>query len=171
MLAAMITPSKPPANVVAPRNWHFQYLADHLRPDEIEHWLAISGAASFDPDVAALAYMNTPGLKFTLLGRDGMPVVAGGFHEVEPGVWQGWMVGTLAGWHSHWRMITKASRWLMGQLFALGAQRLCVNTIASRTAATCWYARALGLRLEGTLAGAGHRGEDFVYYARTARGA
>lgn len=168
MLARMHYPNKPPRNVIAPSNWHFQYLADHLRADEVQHWLAISGAERFDPDVAARAYMNTPGLAFVLLGSDGMPAVAGGFRELRPGCWDGWMAGSHAGWERHWRDITRATRWLMGQLFQMGARRLAIETIAERTAATDWYARALGMRHEGTQRRAGAHGEDIVTYSRIA---
>ena len=168
MLSAMLYPSRTPANVVAPKNWHFQYLADHLRADEKSHWLAFSGADVFDADVAAQAYMMTPGLAFTLLGSDGMPAVAGGFREVRKGAWEGWMVGTAEGWDRHWRGITRATRWLMGQLFVMGARRLSIDTVATRVDATDWYGRALGMRLEGVQRRAGAHGEDIVTYSRIA---
>lgn len=159
-------PSRPPANVVAPRNWHYQMLAERMRADEIAHWLAMSGATAYDPEVAARGFMATPGLAFVVIGGDGVPAAAGGFQEGLPGVWHGWMAGSAEGWATHWRAITKATRWLMGQLFEQGARRLCVDTIASRTDATDWYADALGMRYEGTHRAAGARGEDIVTYAR-----
>lgn len=164
----MILPSRPPANLVATRNWHLQWLAERLRPDEVQHWLAMSGAEHYDADVAARGFMSTPGLRFTLLDDAGTPIAAGGFHETQPGVWDGWMVGSLAGWGTHWRALTKAVRWLMGQLFAQGARRLAVCTIAARTAATDWYRRGLGMTHEGTLRRAGAHGEDLVFYSRIA---
>jgi hypothetical protein len=168
MLPRMIAPRRPPSNVVRPRNWHFQCLAERLRPDEIAHWLAMTGADSFDADVAARGYMQTPGLVFVVVDAIGRPQAAGGFHEERRGAWQGWMVGTPEGWSTHWRSITKATRWLMGELFTMGARRLAVDTIASRTAATDWYAKALGMRYEGTQRRAGAQGEDIVTYSRIA---
>lgn len=168
MLPVMRYPSRPPSNVVAPRNWHYQLLAEQMRPDEVEHWLAMSGATRYDPDVAARGFMSTPGLAFVVLAEDGVPAAAGGFHEIHPGVWRGWMVGSPAGWTAHWRTITKATRWLMGQLFRMGARRLFVDTIASRKEACAWYSRALGMRFEGCLRRAGAGGEDIVFYARIA---
>lgn len=168
MLPAMRYPSRPPSNVVAPRNWHYQVLAEKMRADEIAHWLAVSGADAYDADVAARGFMNTPGLAFAVLDERGMPAAAGGFQQSLPGVWDGWMAGTSDGWDLHWRAITKATRWLMGQLFAQGARRLAVDTIATRTAATAWYAQALGMRHEGTRRRAGAHGEDLVTYSRIA---
>lgn len=168
MLHAMIAPSKPPSNVVPARNWHFQYLADNLRPDEIEHWKAVSGADAYDPDVAARGYLATPGMKVSVMGADGMPVVAGGAHETDPGVWLGWMVGSMAGWGSHWRAITKTNRWLMGQLFAGGARRIYVSTITTREQACRWYEKALGMTREGVHRRAGAQGQDIVFYSRIA---
>jgi hypothetical protein len=166
----MLFPSRAPANVIAPRNWHYQYLADHLRPDEIEHWLAITEAATYDPDVAARACMNTPGLAFTVMGSDGYPVAAGGFHEIAPGVWKGWMVGTMDGWRKHYRSITRATRWLMGQLIQVGAKRFCVNTLVSRTGATRWYERALGMVHDGTLRQPGKPEQRIGFYSHIVQG-
>lgn len=168
MLLAMRYPSRPPSHVVAPRNWHFQVLAEHMRADEIAHWLAMSGADVYDAEIAARGFMATPGLAFVVVDDAGAPVAAGGFQQDLPAVWSGWMAGTADGWATHWRTITKATRWLMGQLFEQGARRLSVDTIATRTAATDWYAQALGMRHEGTRRRAGAHGEDIVTYARIA---
>lgn len=168
MLLIMLYPSSPPSNVVAPRNWHYQVLAERMRPDEVDHWLAMSGAGAYDAEVAARGFMTTLGLAFVVVDELGAPVAAGGFQQGLPGAWDGWMAGTPEGWATHWRTITKATRWLMGQLFAQGARRLAVDTIATRTDATCWYAQALGMRHEGTRRRAGAHGEDIVTYARIA---
>lgn len=164
----MIFPSSPPKNVIAARNWHLQYIAERMRPDEIAHWLAVSGAMAYDPEVAAAGFIATPGMKFSVLQADGNPAICGGFHEVARGCWDGWMVGTLEGWATCWRSITKANRWLIGELFADGARRVCVSTIAERVEATAWYVDGLGLQYEGRHRAAGAHGEDIVFYSRIA---
>lgn len=164
----MNAPAHPPSNVVACRNAHLQYLCERMRPDEIEQYLAFTDTDSYDPDVAALGFMNLPGMKFTVVDRDRMPVAAGGYWEVSPGVWQSWMVGSCDGWAAHWRSLTKAVRWLMASLFNMGARRLQTNGLASRTKAIEWYERALGLKPEGVMRKAGRQGQDVAYFSRLA---
>jgi hypothetical protein len=162
----MIFPNNPPSNIMKALNWHMQYIAERMRPDEIQHWLAVSGAPSYDPEVAAAGFIATPGLKFSVLHTDGNPAIVGGFHEVSAGCWDGWMIGTLVGWEECWRSITKGSRWLIDELFASGARRVCISTIAERTEACMWYVDGLGLQWEGTHRRAGAHGEDIVFYSR-----
>lgn len=164
----MITPSRPPSNVVPCRNAHLQYLCERMRPDEIEQYLALTGAKDYDPDVAARGFQNLNGLKFTVLGPDGLPVAAGGYEEVQPGVWNSWMVGSMEGWGTSWRSMTKATRWLMDGLFEMGARRLQTQALASRARAIEWYERSLGLQREGTLRKLGRDGEDVACFARVA---
>jgi hypothetical protein len=159
-------PTNAPAGVVPARNVHFQYLAEHMREDEKQHWLAMSGANSYNSDVAAAGFMLTNGMRMTLLGVDGMPVIAGGFVPSRGNSWDGWMVGSIEGWDKEWRSITKAVRWLMGEMFRAGATRLSITTLASRHEALDWYEKALGMECEGTLRCAGSHGEDLVIYSR-----
>lgn len=166
MLHAMIAPSKPPSNVVPCRNAHLQYLCERMRPDEIEQYLALTFAKAYDADVAAAGLIAITGLKFTVLGSDGLPVAAGGYSEVQPGVWESWMVGSMDGWATHWRSMTKAARWLMDGLFEMGARRLQTHALASRTRAIDWYERSLGLVHEGTARQAGMNGQDVTCHAR-----
>lgn len=161
----MIEITKPPQNLIACRNAHLQYLCDRMRPDEIEQYVALTHADSYDPEVAARGFMNTPGVKFTIVSRCGMPAAAGGYQEVMPGIWQSWMVGSVEGWAECWRSITKGSRWVMDGLFQMGARRLQTNALLSRTAAIEWYEQGLGLQREGVMRGMGRGGEDVVLYA------
>lgn len=142
------------------------YLCDRMREDEVQQYMAFSEADRFDPDVAALAFANTPGPQFTLLDADGVPVCAGGWFSVGPGVWQSWMVGTMDGWARHWRDITKSSRWLMDQLLANGARRLQTNALACRTEALEWYEKGLLMVPQGVWKGYGRGGEDVAHFAR-----
>jgi len=160
-------PAKPPSNLIACSAWHLLYLCERMRPDEIEQYMAFYPAEKFDPEVAAIGFMNTPGMKFTLLGPDNLPACAGGYHEVLPGVWQSWMVGSCDGWKDGWRAITKASRWMMEGLFEMGARRLQTNALASRTKALEWYERGLKLKREGTWFKYGLQGQDVALYSRT----
>jgi hypothetical protein len=162
----MIFPKNPPKNVIAARNWHMQYIAERMRPDEIQHWLALSGAAKYDPEVAAAGFIATPGIKFSVLHNDGNPAITGGFHENSKGVWEGWMVGTPDGWERCWRSITKGSRWLVDELFVSGARRVFIATIAERESACAWYVDALGFQFEGMHRAGGAHGENIVFYSR-----
>ena len=167
----MIAPARPPSNVVECRHAHIVYLCGVMRPDEIEQYLALTGADKYDPDVAARGFINTQGMKFTVLMNDNTPAAAGGFEEVIPGVWQSWMVGSEAGWAEQWRSLTKATRWLMDGLFEMGARRLQTTALASRAGAIDWYTRkkgGLGMSYEGTWRRFGRNGEDVACFARIA---
>lgn len=166
----MLTVTKPPSNMVECKNVHLTYLCERMRPDEIEQYLSITGAKTFNAEVVSRGFMNIPGHKFTVLGKDGLPVAAGGYEEVAPGVWQSWMVGSCEGWATHWRSITKATRWLMDGLMEMGARRLQTTALASRTKAIEWYVKSLGLSYEGTWRKFGKNGEDVACFARVAEG-
>jgi len=161
-----MTVTKPPKNTVRFLNWHAQYLTERMRPDEIEQYIALTGAKEFDPEVAARGFMNIPGHKYTLIDDEGFPIVCGGYQEVQPGIWQSWMVGSMDGWGKYWRSITKASRWMMDGLMELGARRLQTNALASRTQAIEWYKRSLKMSYEGTWRRFGSNGEDVACFAR-----
>lgn len=156
---------RPPSGIVPCKNMHVQYLCDRMRPDEIENYLALTGAASYDADVCARGLMNVPGPKMTLLGEDGLPIVCGGFEEIRPGVCSMWMIGTLDGWGKHWRSITKAARWLSEEVLKT-SRRIEVSSITSRVCAIDWYVRALGFVCEGVRRKLGANGEDVGIYAR-----
>lgn len=156
--------TRPPSCVRECRNWHIQYVCDHMRPDEIDQYEAFYGP--FSPDVAAQGFINTAGMKFTVIGPDGMPAACGGYHEVARGVWQSWMAGTPEGWEKCWRSITKASLWVMDGLFEMGARRLQTNALASRTRAIDWYEKSLRLEREGTFRAYGANGEDVALFSR-----
>lgn len=162
----MIAPTRAPSNVIPCRNAHLVYLCERMRPDEIEQYIALTHAKAYDPEVAAAGFIGTPGLKFTVLGKDLLPAASGGYSEIQPGVWQSWMVGSMEGWESEWRSMTKATRWLMDGLFEMGARRLQTNALASRVKAIEWYERALGLVHEGTWRQFGANGEDVACFAR-----
>jgi hypothetical protein len=160
-----MTPSRPPSNVIECRDPHLYYLCERMRPDEIEQYLALTGAAAFVPEVAARGFAAIGGLRFTVLGPDGFPAAAGGYSEVEPGVWQSWMVGSIEGWRTSWRAMTKATLWLMDSLLDMGARRLETSALASRVAATQWY-EFLGMQYEGTWRRRAANGADVACYAR-----
>lgn len=144
------------------------YLCREMRDDEIEQYLAITNAPSYNYRAAALGMMNIPGIKFTLLDDDNLPVVAGGYEEIAPGVFQSWMVGTNAGWAKHWRSITKHTRQVMDLLIECGARRLQTNALASRSLAREWYERGLKMQFEGVMRKYTADGRDLVLYSRIA---
>lgn len=151
----------------APLIEDFAYLAKRMRRDEIEQFLAYSGLTEYVPDIAARAFALTPGRSFVLVGPDDLPVLAGGFQPLTGGVYDGWMVGTDAGWEKHWRAITKTGRRLMDMMFADGAHRIQIASLASRTAAHAWYERSLHMTREGVLKRYCADGQDAVMFART----
>ncbi len=162
----MISLHRPPANMIECKNWHISYLCERLREDEREQFVALFVVDAFDAERVAAHLIGLTGPRFAVIGADGMPVAAGGFHSVQPGVWESWMVGSAEGWSTHWRSMTKASRWLMRALFESGARRLQTHALSSRTLAGEWYVRCLDLKLEGVLRHYGRSGEDLSCFGR-----
>lgn len=144
----------------------FAYLARRIREDEKAQWLALTGARTYEPDDCARNCVMLQGQKFVLVDGSDLPIVAGGFEEVRPDVFQTWMIGTDAGWAQHWRAITMHSRRLMQRLLDQGARRLQTYALASRTKAHQWYERGLRQQYEGTLRQFYADGQDAVLYAR-----
>lgn len=136
-----------------------------LRGEEVEQYLAVSFADTYDHERAAIAFYSRPGPKFCI-EVDNRPVCAGGYEEVAPGVWQSWMVGTDASWREHGLAITRASRWVMGRMFDVyGARRLQTNGLAERSLACEWYERGLKMKPEGVWRAFGRNGEDVAAYS------
>lgn len=158
-----------PSNVIPCTLPHLVYLCGRMREDEIVQYVALTGAEKYDPDVAAVGMFSGNGPRFTMVGKDRMPVVAGGYNEVLPGVWNSWMVGTQDGWDKNWRSITRASRWMIDLMFEhFRARRLETMALADRSAACWWYEKSLGMVYEGTRVGLGVGGEDVACYGRLA---
>lgn len=162
----MIFPKCPPTNVVPATNEQILYLVRHMRADEIAQFEAFFG--KWDIQQAGRFFITKPEPRFALVGKDNLPVVAGGYEEVQPDIWQSWMLGTTEGWQSQWRTITKASRWYMGELIRAGARRLQTNVLSTRMDTCEWYARGLGLKLEGVHRGLGRGGQSVSDYALVA---
>jgi len=137
--------------------------------DERKQYAAFTGEA-FDADRVAArlaaSLLTMPTWPAWVITADGTPIVAAGFSQLRPGVWQDWMVSTPAAWDTHWRAVTRLARKVMDSMLRGDAHRLQCVALASRTKAHRWY-RALGLAPEGVLYGYGVRGEDAVMYART----
>lgn len=147
------------------------YLCQSIRPDERRQWELLHGA-KWDVADAAHGFFNRAGVMFALKDdSSSLPIVAGGWHEYQPGVWDSWMIGTPGGWAMRWRSITKACRKVMDKLMERGARRLETVSIASRTEACDWYVRGLLMHHEATFAQYATNGEDAVLYARVRGGA
>jgi hypothetical protein len=159
-----------PSCVVPFRNFHAVYICDRLRADEIEQYVALTGAREWNPEVAARGYMLVPGPKFTVVDSNGLPAAAGGFEQVIPGIWQSWMCGTQAGWDEKWRSITKACVWLMNGLLKGQARRLETLVLASRKQTCDWYERALGMHCEGEKRNFCADGSSALMYAKVRNG-
>lgn len=138
-----------------------------MRPDEVEQYMALTGAVTFDFERAAVGMYQIPGPKFVLLNQDDQVLVAGGFEEVRPQVWRSWMTGTMEAWAGHWRSITEASRFVMDCLFEDGARRVETYALADRKEACAWYENGLRMRRDGVLAQYAYDGRDVAVYSRT----
>ncbi|MGE7136035.1 hypothetical protein ACQKIE_00180 [Luteibacter sp. NPDC031894] len=167
----MIFPTRPGSNVVPCTLLHLLYLCERMREDERAQYVALSGAREFVPEVAAVGFYNTPGLKFTVLGPDLFPAAAGGAEEIGPGVWQTWMVGSPDGWAKTWRSLTKAASWMIGGLLEQdGVRRVQATCLCARSAASRWFERSLGMQPEGIWRKYGRNGEDVAIFARVVEG-
>lgn len=158
--------------LVDPTVFDVGWLSERMREDEIAQWCALTGHATYDPNLAARAIVATMGpLAFAVVGSDNLPVAVGGFTEDRPGVFQTWMVGTADGWARHWRGITKHSRKVMDGLLASGrAHRIQTHALAGRRAAHVWYERGLGMTREGTLRRYFADGQDAVVFSKVREG-
>ncbi len=145
---------------------HLFRICDAMRTDELEQWHALVDPEPFDVEDAVTRLYQQPGVKFTLLGPQGEPLVAGGYIPIGMGNLRSWMVGTQAAWDAHWRSITEGTRFVMDCLLEDGNKRLETYALASRTLTGKWYERGLGLEKEGVLRGYGHHGEDVAVYAK-----
>lgn len=141
------------------------YLCKHMRADEVEQYEALTGKA-YDAERAAVEMFQSGQIRYALHDGKGVPIVAGGYDPIIPGVWQSWMVGTQPGWEKHWRVIHRGTAWMIQQMMDNGARRLQTSALAKRTAACAWYEK-LGMRLEGTMPEFGVGGEDVVQFSIT----
>jgi len=139
-------------------------LCDDARPDEIAQYEALTGL-EWQLDFVASSMFNKGGAKFVFLDGD-MPFCVGGWEPVIDGVYQSWMVGTLANWEKYWRSITKLSRQTMAFMFEQGARRLQVCVDTKRTKTCEWYVRGLKLELECVMHGFGINDEDVAMYVK-----
>jgi hypothetical protein len=144
----------------------FAYIMKRMRPDEIEQFLALSGLREYDPDVAARAFAMTAGPTFVLVEADNKPVILGGFEPKRRGVYEAWLAGTMEGWDKHWRRITRECMRQMDTLLTVGAHRIEVCALASRTRTHAWYER-IGFVREARLTGYCADGSDAIMFART----
>lgn len=118
----------------------------NMRPDEIRQWLALTGAATYNADIAARTAIAAGGPAWALVDDAGRPIAVGGYHVERPGVASLWMMGTMAGWGAHWRGITRTCKRMVADLLAGGFHRVEVTSLATRECAHAWY-RRIGLTL------------------------
>jgi hypothetical protein len=158
---------KMPSNISLATLADLEFVAKRMRADEIEQHLAFTGAPEYDPSAMALQMANLGPIRYTLVDKDGYPLVTAGWYHVYPGVMQCWMMGTEEAWDTHWITITKGCRWLMEELFKLGTvKRLQMNSLASRTQAIEWYKSGLLMKPCGVVENYGANGEAVAFFAR-----
>jgi hypothetical protein len=151
---------------VTPILTDYAYLAERMRPDEIDQLCAFTGWDQYVPDRAARLWASTPGEQVVLLGADKRALGLGGLTPIAPGVMEAWSVSTLEAWDTHWRTITRVCRRQIEDALATTAHRVQVISLASRTRAHEWYERGLRLKHEGTLRRYTTDGRDAVIFAR-----
>lgn len=147
-----------------PRGEELRFICERLSESERDQYEAL-GFGAFDPEALASLLLAKEGPKL-LMRVDGVPVACGGYDSVGVGVMQSWMVGTVDGWASYGRVITRETRRFMRVLLSVeGIRRLQTMCLAERAEARRWY-EAIGLDFEGTLRGFARDGRDCVLYAR-----
>ncbi len=151
--------------LVTPTLLDIMKLCASARPDEIQQYEALVGRKWELDDVVA-GHQSRIGVKFALLDDAGEPVCAAGWEPVIPGVWNGWMVGTMPHWERYWRPITMHCNRIMRMLLDDGARRLEIGALESREKTCEWYERGLKMSVEGVKRGFGVNGENMVLYAR-----
>lgn len=152
-----------------PRMADFDFLAHHMRPDEIAQHCALRGipVSQYDPEQAVRSLAAQNGMEFAMVAANGAPIAAGGFDYLRPGVFECWAIGTPAGWQVHWRPLTTYCRQLIDELLRTDAHRVQTVALASRTAAHEWYERGLRMQREGVLRGFFSDGQDGIMFAKT----
>ena len=163
----MIAPPRKKWRLETPTLRDLIVLCAQMRPDEIDQYMAMTGATEFDFERAAVGLYQTPGVRFLLVNAAGKTLAAGGFQEVRPQVWRSWLIGTDAAWTDHWRSITEASRFVAECLFEDGAQRIEDYMLAERTDSAKWCVQGLRMRLDGVLPNYASDGRDVAVYSRT----
>jgi hypothetical protein len=138
-----------------------------MRDNEREQNAAYHGG-EYDHELAAREIIAKGGVRYTLADASDCAVLIGGFTPAGDGRWNSWQAGTCAAWEKHWRAATKASRWLMDEIFQNGARRIVDTPLMCRTAAIEWITRSMGFKLEGVMRQFGANGEDVGLYAITA---
>lgn len=160
-------PSKP-RGVISPTLDVLSYLCARARPDEVEQYRELT-FREYDPDEAAVGFWRGGKWALALALPTGEPAAAGGFEEVQPGVWQSWMVGTEKGWREGWIDIHRGTRFLIEKLVDSGlAHRLQTTALLKRSDACRWYER-LGMEFEGVMRGYSATGLDVAMYGRVIR--
>lgn len=164
-------PAELPARCGSTKLWMLERICERMRPDEVDQWLAITGADYYDPKVAAagFAMSSIGGISVCHLDEKGEPTCAGGYSPDPhmPGLWISWMCGTPEGWEKYWRTITKATKWGIAQLLDGGARRLETTVLAERTHAIEWYQKSLGMTYDGIRREYTKDGRDVKVYSIT----
>ncbi len=143
----------------------YAYVAAHLRADDQSEWVSLTGAA-FDADGFARAMLSIQGTAYVLLDSQGLPILLGGHEPIKPGVFQGWLAGTDAGWEQHGRSISRWCRKLQDAQLAQ-CRRVQIIARADRTHAHVWYQKALGMTPEGIHRAWFADGSDAAVFSRT----
>ena len=162
---AIVLP-KPPSRIRPPLLSDVWQMCRDLRPDEIQQYMALSMDDRWDFEQAARRFDRMTGPKICLFDADGAPIIVAGWEPLTPGCYDGWMLGTEEGWKKHALSIHRATRWGMDYLFASGARRLQIVTLAERHEACAWYTHGLKMTEECTQAQFGRHAEDVTTFVK-----
>jgi hypothetical protein len=160
------TPMLPETRLAVPLVEDYATIAKTMRPDEIAQFLAMSGMREYVPDIAAKAWINSPGPAFVVVDRDNKPLAVSGFTPVHDGVYEAWAAAPLRTWQRHWRAVTKYCVRQMSALLEADAHRIQICALATRTEAHAWYEKGLHMTREGLLRAYCADGSDAVMFAR-----
>ncbi len=156
----------PAVRIAYPMLEDFGHIARHMRPDEIDQYLALSGMDSYFPDMAARFLAATPGQVWLMVDETNLPFLVGGLIPIRKGVYEAWLAGTMEGWEKHGFAITRFCRKQVDDLLKTEAHRVHVVSLAGRNHAHEWYERGIGMKREGVLKGYFSNGADAVMFAK-----
>jgi hypothetical protein len=144
----------------------YAYIARHMRSDEVQQFMAITGMKTYSQDACARAMANMRGPSYVYVDRQNMPVLLGGFDPIRKGVYEAWLAGTDEAWSKYWRAFTKISLRMIDGMLKGDAHRIQTTALITRTHAHAWYER-LGMKNEGVQKMYCADGQDAIRFAIT----
>ncbi len=137
------------------------YLSHKMRQKDVESVIAFSRSSSLD--LWAADRFRHAFAAYTLIDKDGIPVVCSGFDELHPGVLNAWLVATpdiCRHWKEAWVGIKRAIKAADNRYHRIEAHCLTDYPEAER------FLRKLGFEFECLKRRAGVGGQNALYFAK-----